>query len=430
MATNAATVTLVTLNLDSGTLQTTLGNATKGVQDFIKGLGDLTQELTKQARSLSDRGTAEAIARQAAANAAATTADAAGTDPGKKDAAKDGLSNFSVTRSTLELLQPEKPGDAILKADVSTFTAGKQEEKKKEPDKTAEQKKKEEIDNQTASNNATTQLWLNPNRHNENFNNLNSAVDVKVAQLYYDYSLSMEEKLKLARADGLKGLTDGFAGMINGVLFGHEQIGDSFRKMVGNMAKSMASFISNFLAQKAVTGLFGLLGLDELIGGKSKAGDGLPEITTPRPRGIIEVSPLPDPVTNLFHDGGIVGVGPAAGQAARTVPAALFAGAPRPPDGGLIRGEVPIIARQGEAVFTPEQMTNADQLLKSALTMSAGPQVNQTVNVTVNGNGGTPEQNNDLADRVGRQVRDELRGLMAEELRQQMRPGGMLNGGY
>lgn len=427
MATNAATVTQVTLNLDSGTFQTTLGNATKGVQDFIKGLGDLTQELTKQARSLSDRGTAEAIARQAAANAAATTADAAGQDPGKKDAAKDGLSNFSVTRSTLELLQPEKPGDAILKADVSTFTAGKQEEKKKEPDKTAEQKKKEEIDSQTKTNNATTQLWLDPNRRNENYNNLNSAVDVKVAQLYYDYSLSMEEKLKLARADGLKGLTDGFAGMINGVLFGHQQIGDSFRKMVGNMAKSMASFISNFLAQKAVKGLFDLVGLGDWFNtGESKTGTkAAGTVTAPLS------DFLPDPMeVGVNHDGGIVGATPAAGQAARTVPAALFAGAPRPPDGGLIRGEVPIIARQGEAVFTPEQMTNADQLLKSALTMSAGPQINQTVNVTVNGNGGTPEQNNDLADRVGRQVRDELRGLMAEELRQQMRPGGMLNGGY
>lgn len=424
MATNAATVTLVTLNLDSGTIQTTLGNATKGVQDFIKGLGELTQELAKHARSLSDRGTAEAIARQAAANAAATVADAAGKDPAGKDAAKDGLPNISATRSTLELLRPEKPGDALLRADVSSLTVGKPEEKK-EPDKTPFQKKQEEIDNQTATNVATAQLWTDPARHDKNFDNLNSAVDVKVAQLYYEYSLSMEERLKLARADALKGLTDGFAGMINGVLFGHQQIGDSFRKMVGNMAQLMQGLISKYLAQQAVAGLFKLFGLGNPFE---------PPATKTVVKGLDAPvqfdAPFEATDVLLAHDGGIVGATPAAGQAARTVPDSLFADAPRPPDGGLIRGEVPIIARQGEAVFTPEQMTNADQLLKSALTMSAGPQVNQTVNVTVNGNGGTPEQNNDLADRVGRQVRDELRGLMAEELRQQMRPGGMLNGGY
>lgn len=421
MATNAATVTLVTLDLDSGTIQTTLGNATKGVQDFIKGLGDLTQELTKQARSLSDRGTAEAIARRAAANAA----DTAGKDPASKDAAKDDLSNFSVTRGTLELLRPEKPGDALVKADVSSLMIGKPEEKKKEPEKTPYQKKLEEIDNQTGTNAATAQLWTDPARHDKNFDNLNSAVDVKVAQLYYEYSLSMEERLKLARADGLKGLTDGFAGMIDGVLFGHQQIGDSFRKMVGNMAQLMRGLISKYLAQQAVAGLFSLLGLGSPFE---------PPNTKTVVKGLDAPVQFDAPVNvadvMVAHDGGIVGTAPAAGQAARSVPAALFADAPRPPDGGLIRGEVPIIARQGEAVFTPEQMTNADRLLKSALTMSAGPQINQTVNVTVNGNGGTPEQNNDLADRVGRQVRDELRGLMAEELRQQMRPGGMLNGGY
>ncbi len=57
----------------------------------------------------------------------------------------------------------------------------------------------------------------------------------------------------------------------------------------------------------------------------------------------------------LFHDGGIVGLpGPA-----RQVPAAAFAGAPRFHGGGVIGpGEVPIIARHGEGVFTPEQMAN------------------------------------------------------------------------
>lgn len=55
-----------------------------------------------------------------------------------------------------------------------------------------------------------------------------------------------------------------------------------------------------------------------------------------------------------FHSGGVVG---REGGAARAVPEALFAVAPRLHSGGWIRpGEVPAILRQGEGVFTPEQM--------------------------------------------------------------------------
>lgn len=54
----------------------------------------------------------------------------------------------------------------------------------------------------------------------------------------------------------------------------------------------------------------------------------------------------------LFHSGGIVG-----GLApTRWVDPSIWSGAPRFHDGGLVAGERPIIAKDGEGVFTAQQM--------------------------------------------------------------------------
>lgn len=50
-----------------------------------------------------------------------------------------------------------------------------------------------------------------------------------------------------------------------------------------------------------------------------------------------------------YHTGGIVGEG-------GSLSAGIFAGAKRYHDGGIVGDEVPVIARKGEGVFTPEQM--------------------------------------------------------------------------
>lgn len=47
--------------------------------------------------------------------------------------------------------------------------------------------------------------------------------------------------------------------------------------------------------------------------------------------------------------------------------------------------------------------------------------------VTVNSNGGTPEQNADLANKVARTLEGQLRGLIAKEMQQSMRPGNIGN---
>jgi hypothetical protein len=60
-----------------------------------------------------------------------------------------------------------------------------------------------------------------------------------------------------------------------------------------------------------------------------------------------------------------------------------FAGAARYHTGGLVDGEVPIIAQPGEAVFTPGQM----RALGGALSSKNQPQVRVAVNVINNASG-------------------------------------------
>lgn len=75
---------------------------------------------------------------------------------------------------------------------------------------------------------------------------------------------------------------------------------------------------------------------------------------------------------NIAHSGGLLG---SDGLPSRQVDGAVFGGARRFHTGGLVSGEVPIIARQGEAVFTPGQL----RALGGAV--ATKPQVNVEVNV-------------------------------------------------
>jgi hypothetical protein len=118
---------------------------------------------------------------------------------------------------------------------------------------------------------------------------------------------------------------------------------------------------------------------------------------------------------SLFHTGGMPS----------------FLDLPKYHDGGLLPGEIPLIAKQGEGIFTPKQMDNADQLMRAAMTSGGkdGGMSMGDVNVTVNASGGTTGQNADLARQVGNSVKEQLRGMIQNEVRQMSRPGGMLGVG-
>ncbi|ODT20463.1 MAG: hypothetical protein ABS35_19545 [Kaistia sp. SCN 65-12] len=66
----------------------------------------------------------------------------------------------------------------------------------------------------------------------------------------------------------------------------------------------------------------------------------------------------------LYHTGGIVG---ALAPSSRPIRIADWIGAPRLHEGGLLPGERRTILRDGEGVFTPEQMNNAEGILAAAM---------------------------------------------------------------
>lgn len=66
---------------------------------------------------------------------------------------------------------------------------------------------------------------------------------------------------------------------------------------------------------------------------------------------------------------------------------------------------------------------------RMAANQNETPAQSITINapITVEGSAGTPEQNRDLAEQMARQMETNVRGLVAEELRKQSRPGNYLN---
>jgi hypothetical protein len=110
------------------------------------------------------------------------------------------------------------------------------------------------------------------------------------------------------------------------------------------------------------------------------------------------------------------------------------------------------VVHRGEYVFSKETVQrlgagNLDALHKSALRGYSGgglvgaanaiqpsgarsdrPSITIDAPITVNASGGTPEQNADLSNQIAERTEKMFRGLVQQELIQQMRPGGMLRG--
>lgn len=131
-------------------------------------------------------------------------------------------------------------------------------------------------------------------------------------------------------------------------------------------------------------------------------------------------------IGGIFHTGGIVGQTAAPTRALSPL---AWAGAPRYHTGGiagLAPGEVPAILQSGEGVFTREQMAalgNGGMGGEGNVTING-----MTLNVNVEFNGVNPQGSQDeIAQRITREINAQLRGLVNSEMRQQMRPGGMLN---
>lgn len=123
----------------------------------------------------------------------------------------------------------------------------------------------------------------------------------------------------------------------------------------------------------------------------------------------------------VHHTGGIIGNAPMSRMLPMHEAMSLFHNAPRFHTGGVIgTDEVPIIAKRGEGVFTREQMAAMSNV------HGGGHNIALHNNITVNANGGTQDQNEDLARQVGAHVERVARHTVVDELLNQMRPGNML----
>lgn len=120
---------------------------------------------------------------------------------------------------------------------------------------------------------------------------------------------------------------------------------------------------------------------------------------------------IPDGVISVDskHTGGIVGVDR---SPLRNVPASAFAGAPRFHGGGMIGGdEVPIIARRGEGVFTPEQMK---AMGGTRVSVNVGP-------TNIDARNATPEMLPQLR-RLGMEIEERTKASVFEAIRRGTNP--------
>ncbi len=187
-----------------------------------------------------------------------------------------------------------------------------------------------------------------------------------------------------------------------------------FSGLINSMIKDITKLALKWTMSKVMSGLGGDKGETAAKASTAKAGS----------KGV----PIPTPkLFPLAHTGGIIG---ASNLVRRSINPAAFVGAPRFHTGGMIRGlglgpgEVPIIAKNGEGVFTPEQMKALGGVANSNVSQLNPVSINNEI--TVNGSGGTPEQNQDLAKKMSRELESTMRQTVIKELRNQQRPGGII----
>ncbi|WP_200475100.1 phage tail length tape measure family protein [Azospirillum argentinense] len=196
----------------------------------------------------------------------------------------------------------------------------------------------------------------------------------------------------------------------------------SFRSVVSGVLSSIAadllkmSLINPF--KNALLG--GISGLFGMVGGSSFGAYTTSSTVVNQSTGRI---------VGGLHSGGLVG---SEWTFQRSVDPSVFAGARRYHGGGLAGlapNEVPAILLRDEEVLTADDPRHRFNIGEAANDVRGGGSVViGDINVSVTANGGTPEQNADLADQIGRAMGDQLDARIVTVLRQQMRPGGVLRG--
>jgi tape measure domain-containing protein len=221
----------------------------------------------------------------------------------------------------------------------------------------------------------------------------------------------LQGNLTRASAQWMDSLADGLTGLIMGT-------GDLKQALQG-----IARDIINMSLKKVMSGFMGNKG----GAGTSGAGGGI--LSKASKGGGQAAAAASGSIVGLFHSGGLAG---AAAPMTRMVDPAMFRTAPKYHSGAnaiggrrLMPGEIPIIAKDDEGIFTKEQMAAMGTKMASSNTSNA---VTINAPVTVNASGGSKDQNADLAKQVSAQMESTMRATVVSELQRQMKPGNILSG--
>ena len=148
-----------------------------------------------------------------------------------------------------------------------------------------------------------------------------------------------------------QGITNGLSQPLLDLETGATSAGTAFTNMGVNIEKAILSMINQMIIMAPIA-----RALQTVLGGFLPSGSGLAAAMSGNAGSIPNLgawSGIDFTKGFVGHTGGIIGSGELAG---RFVHPTYFENAPRYHSGGLVSGEVPIIARTGEGVFTPEQM--------------------------------------------------------------------------
>jgi tape measure domain-containing protein len=137
---------------------------------------------------------------------------------------------------------------------------------------------------------------------------------------------------------------------------------------------------------------------------------GNPRIMDSVPRELVKSNKNPK-----FHTGGIIGFGAANGI-----------NIPKFHEGGIVNTSGFLNMRPKMSDIPGFAKSNSDSNIGN-ISASAANSIKIDMPITVNAAGGTPEQNADLAKKVGSQIEEIARSTVVDEIRRQFRPGNMLS---
>jgi tape measure domain-containing protein len=219
-----------------------------------------------------------------------------------------------------------------------------------------------------------------------------------------DSGLTFDQQMREISYGGLMNMEDALVDIITGTKSVKEAFADMARSIAADLARMairqaitipIAMAMNGMFGGMAGAGAMGAMGTMGAMGAMGAMGGGFP----------------------MAHTGGIIGQDR---LATKSVAPEVFQGAPRFHSGklpSLAPGETPAILKENEGVFTPGQM--------KALGPAGG---NTSITVSPNVNVNMPQgASQEDGERFGKAITRQLQGMVQEEIRRSIRPGGQLN---